>query len=132
MSPGEPAAHSRSVAIVGASRDRRKFGNKAVRAFAKAGWKVFPVNLEASHVEGLKAFRTLADVPERIDRVSIYLHPQDTLAILPTIVTLEPTDVWLNPGSADRRVVERGRELGLPLISGCSIVDIGLSPADFP
>lgn len=132
MSPGEAGTGRRSVAIVGASRDHRKFGNKAVRAFGEAGWRVFPVNLEASHVEGLESFRTLADIPERIDRVSIYLHPEDTLGILPTIVTLEPTDVWLNPGSADRRVVERGRELELPIVSGCSIVDIGLSPADFP
>lgn len=120
------------MAIVGASRDHRKFGNKAVRAFLHAGWRVFPVNLEAERIEGLEVFRALGEIGEPIDRVSIYLHPHDTLKILPTVVTLDPIDVWLNPGSADRAVLELGRELGLPIVSGCSIVDIGLSPADFP
>lgn len=132
MSPADASESTRSVAIVGASRDHRKFGNKAVRAFLRAGWEVYPVNLAAAQIEGLEVYRTLADLPRRVDRVSIYLHPEDTFEILPAIVTLDPVDVWLNPGSADRRVLERGRELGLPIVSGCSIVDIGLSPVDFP
>jgi len=120
------------VAIVGASTQRRKFGNKAVRAFRDAGWEVFPVNIRADRVEGLEAVATVTDIPVALDRVSVYLHPDDTFAALDGIAASQPQEVWLNPGSDDPRVVARARELGLEIRRGCSIVDVGMSPADYP
>jgi len=132
MSGESPSVSRPTVAIVGASRDHRKYGNKAVRAFRQAGWEVFPINLEATRIEELAVFRSLVDVPHPVDRVSIYLHPEDTLEILAVVASLGIGDVWLNPGSADRRVLARARELRLPVANGCSVVDIGMSPSDFP
>jgi predicted CoA-binding protein len=61
-----------TVAVVGASRDRSKFGNISVRAHLQQGYEVFPVNPNADEVEGLPAFESLADVPvENLDRVTI-------------------------------------------------------------
>lgn len=122
----------KTVAIIGASRHRHKYGNKAVRAFSQAGWTVFPVNLLADQIESLDVCRSLTDVPTPIDRVSIYLHPEDTFEILDTVAEVDVGDVWLNPGSANERVLTRARELNLPVVSSCSIVGIGMSPADFP
>ena len=56
-----------SVAIVGASRDRRKYGNKAVRAYAAAGYRVYPVHPEEQSIEGLPAFETVERLPETVD-----------------------------------------------------------------
>ena len=53
----------KTVAILGASADRSKFGNKAVRAFQRAGWHVYPVNPAGGEVEGLPCYPSLADVP---------------------------------------------------------------------
>ena len=47
----------RTVAIVGASADRRKFGNKAVRAYLRQGWKVYPVNPNRDEIEGIRVLR---------------------------------------------------------------------------
>jgi predicted CoA-binding protein len=121
-----------TVAIIGASTEHRKFGNKAVRAFRDAGWQVFPVNLHADRVEGLAAAHRVGDVSVALDRVSIYLHPADTYSVLNDVAAVHPGEVWLNPGSDDARVVERCQELGLKTRRGCSIVDIGMSPADYP
>ena len=63
------------VAVIGASRNRRKFGNKAVRAFHRRGYHVVPVNPHAGEIEGLRAFATVADVPTAIDLVTLYLPP---------------------------------------------------------
>lgn len=120
------------VAVLGASTDHRKFGNKSVRAHRQAGWEVVPVSLSGDEVEGLATYRKLADVPGELDRVTVYLPPPVTLALLPEIAAKGAAEVWFNPGAADREVVERARELGIPAVEGCSIVDLGLSPSRFP
>ncbi|HYU33634.1 MAG TPA: CoA-binding protein [Thermoanaerobaculia bacterium] len=122
----------KTIAVLGASKDRSKFGNKCVRAYQEAGWEVFPVNLGSSDpIEGLTTWRKLADVPAELDRISVYLPPPVTLELLADIAAKGAREVWLNPGSADNRVLDEARRRGIPARPGCSIVDIGLSPAQF-
>jgi hypothetical protein len=121
-----------AVAIVGASADRSKFGNKAVRAFRQQGFDVYPVNPRGGQIEGLNVFRRLADVPEPLERVSVYLPPAVVLELLPEIVAAKPQQVWLNPGSDSPEVITAARVLGIEPIVACSIVAIGVSPRDFP
>ncbi|MDA0282055.1 MAG: CoA-binding protein [Planctomycetota bacterium] len=121
-----------TVAVVGASRDRSKYGNISVRAHLQQGYEVFPVNPNADEIEGLAAFPTLSDVPiDGLDRVTIYLPPNLTLELLDEILKISPTEVWLNPGSADEDVRHRAKELGIEIIEACSIVDLGVSPYAF-
>jgi len=121
-----------SIAIVGASTDRRKYGNKAVRAFRQGGWTVFPVNPGAAEVEELPAFRSVAEIPGSVDRVSMYVPPQVGLAMLPDIAAKRPGEFFLNPGSESPELVEAARALGLNPLLACSIVNIGLRPEQFP
>ncbi|HJX29020.1 MAG TPA: CoA-binding protein [Thermoanaerobaculia bacterium] len=122
----------KTIAVLGASKDRGKFGNKCVRAYHAAGWQVFPVNLgSAEPIEGLPTVRTLAEVPTPVDRISVYLPPPVTLELLPEIEALEAGEVWFNPGSADARVLDEARQRGIPARPACSIVDIGMSPSRF-
>jgi uncharacterized protein len=122
----------KTIAVLGASHHRHKFGNKCVRAYKEAGYEVFPVNPGESEVEGLPAYRALADVPAELTRISVYLPPPLTLEMLPDIAAKGAEEVWFNPGSADAKVLEEARRLGIPARPGCSIVDIGFSPAQFP
>ncbi len=121
-----------SVAIIGASNNRHKFGNKAVRAYRHKGWDVYPVNPNDPEIEGLKAYETIADVPRPIDRVSMYLPADVALDVLDDIAAAEPGEVFFNPGADAPAVMDKARALGLNAIPACSIVDIGLSPAQFP
>lgn len=75
----------KTVAVIGASNNRAKFGNKAVRAFRQAGYQVFPVHPAQTEVEGLLYYKTIAVVPERPNLVSVYVGPVPLLAILPDI-----------------------------------------------
>jgi uncharacterized protein len=121
-----------TVAVIGASRDRSKFGNKSVRAHLAAGYDVYPVNPNESVVEGLTCVSSLADLPVRVDRVSMYVPPQVGAKLLDEIAAHQPGETWFNPGSSNEAVRQRARELGLSIIEGCSIVDLGLSPSQFP
>jgi len=64
------------VAVVGASSDRRKFGNRAVRAFQQQGYTVVPINPHEAEVEGLKAYASVLDVPGPVDMASLYVPPE--------------------------------------------------------
>jgi len=121
-----------TIAVLGASSIRSKFGNKCVRAYQAAGYEVFPVNPYEAEVEGLKTYPRLADIGEPLDRISVYLPPPVTLEMLPEIAAAGAGEVWFNPGAADAQVVQEARRLAIPAVQGCSIVDVGMSPAMFP
>lgn len=123
---------SQTIAVLGASNDRKKFGNKCVRAYARKGWTVYPVNLKGEDVEGLKGYAKLADIPGDLDRISVYLHPAIGIGQLEQIAEKGAKEVWWNPGAADHELLAKATELGIRSVPGCSIVDIGLSPSQFP
>lgn len=119
----------RTVAVIGASNDRRKFGNRAVRAYRAEGWEVYPVNPGAEEIEGLKAYGSILEIPVAIERATVYVHPETTLALLDEIARKGVRELFLNPGSECSEVVARAEALGLLPILACSIVDIGRSPS---
>ena len=121
-----------SVAVIGASQDRRKYGNKAVRAYVENDYKVFPVNPNEATIEGLKAYPNLDAISEPIDFVSLYVPPAIGLKLLPAIAAKKPKELWLNPGSESDELVEAAADLHLRAIVSCSIVALGLDPHDFP
>jgi predicted CoA-binding protein len=122
----------RSIAIIGASADRRKYGNKAVRAFLKGGWTVYPVNPGEAEIEGVTAYPSIREIPEPVDRVSMYVPPAVGLAMLPAIAAKNPREFFLNPGSEGPELITAALDLGLQPILACSIVNIGLRPDMFP
>lgn len=121
-----------SVAILGASADRTKYGNKSVRAHIEGGYDVYPVNPKGGQIEGLTVYVDLASVPvERLDRISVYLPPAVTVEMLRQIAAKGCGELWLNPGSESPAAINEARRLGLQPIQACSIVDLGLSPRQF-
>lgn len=120
-----------TIAIVGASTDRSKYGNKAVRAFVEGGWTVYPVNPKAETVEGVPAFKSLAEAPEPIDRISLYVPPTVGLRMIEDIASKKPGELFLNPGSESDELVEAAKAHGMNPIQACSIVNIGLRPDMF-
>lgn len=122
-----------TVAILGASSDRSKFGNKSVRAHLARGYDVYPINPKGGMIEGLPVCASLANVPVRqLDRISVYLPPPVLLSVLDQVAAKGCKELWFNPGSDSDEVVARARELGLDPIVACSIVDLDISPNSLP
>ena len=118
------------VAVIGASSDRRKFGNRAVRAFRAQGYTVIPINPRATDVEGLPAYRSVLDVPGPIDMASFYIPPGIGEHVFDEIARKGIVEVWLNPGAESDALIARARSLGIQPIVACSIVAIGQNPYD--
>jgi uncharacterized protein len=121
----------KTVAIIGASNDRNKFGNKAVRAFKAQGYTVYPVNPHETSVEGSPAFKSISDVPVRPQMVSVYVQPEILLKLLPQIAAKGCDELWLNPGTESEENLAEAQRLGLNVIQACSILGVGMSPGAF-
>ena len=118
-----------SAAVIGASNDRRKYGNKALRALRERGYTVWPVNPNESEVEGIPAFKSIRDVPQRPEMITVYVRPEVVLQIPPDIAAKGCDELWLNPGTESDEVLRRAEELHLNVIQACTIIGVGISPA---
>jgi len=122
---------SKVVAVIGASSNRGKFGNKALRAFERQGYTVIPINPNEPDVEGHRTYASVLDVPGTIDLATVYVPGSVGVKVVEELARKGVPEVWLNPGADDDEVVERARELGLKTIQACSIIGIGESPARY-
>jgi len=117
-----------TAAIIGASNDRGKWGNKSLRAFQQKGYTVYPINPNEAVIEGLPSYKTIGEVPTRPDLVTVYVRPQVLLQILPEIAEKGCDELWLNPGTESEAVLAEAERLKLNTIQACSIIGVGVSP----
>lgn len=117
------------VMIIGASSNRAKFGNRALRAYARQGHEVFAVNPNEAEVEGMATYPDVSGPPGPIDRATVYVPPRIGVTLMaPLAARGDVGEVWLNPGADDPEVVEEAERVGLRVVTACAILDIGESP----
>ena len=119
---------SKTVAVIGASSDRRKFGNKALRAFRAEGHRVIPINPNQTEVEGIRTYASVLDVPDAIDMATVYVQPEVGARLLAEFARKEIPEIWINPGAESRDLLAEAKRLHLNVITACSIVAIGQNP----
>lgn len=114
------------VMVIGASRDARKFGYKAVRAYQRQGHEVLPVNPNAAEVAGVRCFASVSDPPGPIDRALLYVPAEVGVGLLEPLASRgDVGEVYANPGSESPALVARAGELGLEVVQACGILAIG-------
>ena len=114
-------------AVVGASNDRWKYGNKVLRCYLQNGRRAIPVNPNATAVEGIAAVPDLASLPEPVHGASIITPPEVTEEIVEQAAKAGVTRLWMQPGAESDRAIERAEALGLSVIAGgpCVLVALG-------
>ena len=118
----------KTVAIIGASSNRAKYGNKALRAYERQGYRVIAINPNEAEVEGHRTYPSVLDVHDQNDLVTDYVPPENGERVLDDFPKKGIAEVWLNPGADEPEVVSRARELGLQPVIACSILGIGERP----
>ena len=119
---------SKVVAVIGASNNRRKFGNRAVRAFLLEGYVVVPIHPREAKIEGLTAYRSVVDVPGPIDMATFYVSPEIGEVVIEDVARKGIPKVWLNPGAESDALIAKARRLSIRPIVACSIVGVGQNP----
>jgi len=116
----------RRFAVVGASQDREKYGNKVLRAYLQNHRSVVPVHPSASEIEGQRAVPDLASLPEPVDGVSIVTPPAVTEKVVQQAVALGIQHIWMQPGAESPRAIQLARESGANVLAGGPCVLVAL------
>jgi predicted CoA-binding protein len=117
-----------SVAVIGASSAKDKYGTKSVRAYVRQGWTVYPVNPREAVIEGLRSYASITDIPGPVDRATLYLPPQLGLGVLAAVKQKGVKELYVNPGAESDALMAEAERLGLETVYACSIIDIGERP----
>ena len=114
-------------AVVGASTNRDKYGNKVLRAYVQNQREVYPVNPNAASVQGLTAYPDLMALPVVPHGISIITPPAVTEGIVVQAIELAIEHIWMQPGAESIEAVRRAEAAGLSVIhSGpCLLVVLG-------
>ncbi len=113
-------------AVVGASTNREKYGNKVLRVYQQRGLDVVPVNPKDGEIEGLTAYADLASVPGTIDGISIITPPKVTEQIVAQALDRGIKNFWMQPGAESPAAVARAEQAGANVIAGgpCILVTL--------
>ena len=128
MDPIQEFLAQKRFAVVGASADRAKYGNKVLRCYQQHGRSpLYPVNPRAIEIEGLPAFPNLSATPERARAVSIITPPAITEAVVEEAASLGIRYLWMQPGAESARALSLAERHGLECIAGgpCLLVVLG-------
>lgn len=116
-----------SYAVVGASTDRTKYGNKVLRAYIQTDRPVFPINPKAPEVEGLTAFPDLRSLPEPVHGISVITPPPVTAKVVAEAAELGIKHIWMQPGAESPAAVAAAEAAGMNVIADgtCALVVFG-------
>jgi len=114
-------------AVAGASTNRDKYGNKALRAYLQKDMQVFALNPRADEIEGVTSYPDVASLPEGVRGLSIVTPPAITEQIVEEAAARGIRHLWMQPGAESEAAIERAEQLGLSVIAGgpCILVVLG-------
>lgn len=116
-----------AFAVVGASDDPSKFGHKTYMCYLRHGMKAYPVNPRCKEIAGNPVYATLADLPEKVEAISVITPPPVTEQVIDDAIAAGVKHVWMQPGAESKAAVEKAEKAGLSVIhSGpCILIELG-------
>jgi predicted CoA-binding protein len=108
----------KAIAVVGASRSHRHFGNAACRALVEKGYRIYPVHPWAAEIDGMKCYRRFADLPEPVGGVLIVVPPVEAARVIRDAAAAGITRVWLQQGASSAQALNACKELGVDVVDG--------------
>ena len=108
----------KTLAIVGVSRGGKKFGNMILKDLTRIGYRLLPVHPEAAEVDGVKAFPSLAALPEPVGGVIVVVPPARTEAVVKEAAAQGIRRVWLQQGAESAAAIKFCEEHGISVVHG--------------
>ncbi|TPX42454.1 hypothetical protein SeLEV6574_g05601 [Synchytrium endobioticum] len=109
----------KTFAVVGASADRSKYGNKILRWYIAHDKAVVPVNPKTGVIEAMPAIKSLSELSSpNTTSVSVITPPAVTQQVLQEAVAVGIKNIWLQPGSECTEAIEYGVKNGVNVVFG--------------
>jgi predicted CoA-binding protein len=113
---------AQTVAVLGASHNPDRYSNMAVRRLRDAGHNVIPVNPALEEIEGFPVAKSLGDIVEPVDTLTLYVGPQRSLPMIDAILRLAPKRVIFNPGTESAELAAALDRANIPHVEACTLV----------
>jgi predicted CoA-binding protein len=113
---------AQTVAVLGASNNPDRYSNMAVRRLRDAGHNVIPVNPALEEIEGFPVAKSLGDISNPVDTLTLYVGPQRSLPMIDAILRLAPKRVIFNPGTESAELAAALDRANIPHVEACTLV----------
>ncbi len=107
-----------ALAVVGVSRDPKKFGSAVYADLKTKGYRVYPVNPKAESIEGERCYPNLSALPEKVGGVIIVVPPQETIKVVQEAKQAGIRRVWMQQGAELQEAVRFCEENGIQAVAG--------------
>ena len=107
---------SRVIAVVGLSNRRFRPSYGVSQYMQSVGYRIIPVNPNATEVLGEKAYARLEDVPEQVDIVNVFRRPEYVPDIVESAIRVGAKAIWLQEDVVHEEAAQRAREAGLAVV----------------
>ncbi|WP_448516179.1 CoA-binding protein [Pseudothermotoga sp.] len=114
----------KKIAVVGASEDRSKYGNKIVRDLLSKGFSVYPVNPKSESIEGVKCYRDIEELPRDVELIVFVVPPEVGIQVADKAIKLGFKRLWFQPGAGSKQIEDLVKNNGVEYSIGrCIMVE---------
>jgi predicted CoA-binding protein len=113
---------AQTVAVLGASNNPERYSNMAVRRLRGAGHRAIPVNPALETIEDLPVVKSLGDIADPVDTLTLYVGPQRSAPMIEDILRLAPKRVIFNPGTESPELATALDQANIPHLEACTLV----------
>lgn len=115
-----------SFAVVGASKNREKYGNKVLRSYLQNEMVAYPINPNTEQIENQTAYAGLGDLPEKVHGLSIITPPAVTEQVVEQAIELGIKNIWMQPGAESDKAIAQAEAAGVNVIAGGPCILVAL------
>ncbi len=107
----------KKIALFGASRSGKKFGNVVLKELQTREFQIYPVHPECTEINGIACISDVSGVPDDVEAALMVIPPDQVITVLPALAEKKMRYVWLQPGSESGEAIKLCQELDIEVIS---------------
>lgn len=109
---------SKSVALIGVSRNKQSYSRTLMKAFVDKGFEVFPVNPNETEIDGLKCYQSITQLPNSIDAAYIIKRKEMAIDLAREVANRGIKKIWIHVKCDAPNIKELCKEFGVTVIAG--------------
>ncbi|BCD62160.1 hypothetical protein NitYY0826_C1031 [Nitratiruptor sp. YY08-26] len=116
---------TQTIAVVGLSPNPTKDSHRVAAYLQNVGFKIVPIYPKEEEILGEKVYRSLAEIPFKIDMIDIFRKPAAVMPIVEAAIQRGDIDtVWLQKGIVNNEAAKKAQEAGMKVVQNrCTMVD---------